>query len=43
MAYSIDIINLCIYNYYNKINISEIASKLNISRQSIYNWLIRYE
>ena len=43
MAYSIDIINLCIYNYNNKINISEIASKLNISRQTIYNWLIRYE
>jgi transposase len=43
MAYSIDIINLCIYNYNNKINISKIASKLNISRQTIYNWLIRYE
>ena len=43
MTYSIDIINLCIYNYNNKINISEIASKLNISRQTIYNWLIRYE
>jgi len=42
MTYTIDIINLCIFHYSNKMPIKNISICLNISKPIIYKWINKY-
>lgn len=44
MTYSLEIINMFITFYaIDKLNISKISDKLNISRMTLYNWISKYD
>ena len=43
MTYSIDIVNLFIKHHINGVSIMNIAKMLNISRLTLYRWLIKYK
>ena len=43
MTYSIDIINLFINNYINRISISEISKNIHISIQTLRRWIKLYK
>ena len=43
MVYSVDIINLCIFNYNNNNNITKTSKMLNISNVTFNNYLINID